>query len=122
MTPLRIMMHRVAGHLGITVRRLKVEMMMREFLDWCEFAALEPIGGHRMDVNTGHIVATICNAFGDPKNPTKLSDDGVVLDWDAARDRVTEKRNVGDDDAGWMAAKMTLDMYANRRKRSPRHG
>ncbi len=58
----------------MTVRRLEREMPMAELMNWTRFMRHEPIGGQRLDVNIGHLVAAVCNLLGKGTRQTTLQD------------------------------------------------
>lgn len=74
---------RLAGHLGMSVRRCQQEVNSREFSEWIALERVEPWSQRRVDILFAQLVSEVRNALRDPKKhsePFSLSD--VMLKWD----------------------------------------
>ncbi len=88
--------------LGLTVDELGARMSAREFVAWQVFAAREPFGEARGDLQAAHIASVIANVNRDPKvRPQPFTTHDFLLDFDAmwdgeSADEATEEAVIAD--------------------------
>lgn len=64
--------YRLAGHLGMSVKRCREEVDAEEYAGWLTYFAVEPFGGHIEDFRAGSIVSAIAASAGQTVEPLKV--------------------------------------------------
>ncbi|MBA3730441.1 MAG: DUF4035 domain-containing protein [Sphingomonas sp.] len=104
--------------LGLTVDELGARMSAREFVAWQVFAAREPFGEARGDLQAAHIASVIANVNRDPKSrPQPFTARDFLLDFDAMWDGESADEPTAEeqaDNAARLMARMaqTREAYA----------
>lgn len=85
------MMFRLAAKLGWSVAMIEHGMDHTEFLEWCEFYALEPFGEIRDDLRAGMVCSTVVNSQLSKKDRSKARKPGDFVMFDALKKKEPEQ-------------------------------